>query len=49
MLGITEKIGVSVYETKTRVVEESLNKFLVPLSQCEFMLNSILDDLQPDA
>lgn len=26
----------------------SLKRFLVPVSECEFALNSILDDLQPD-
>jgi protein transport protein SEC23 len=25
-----------------------LKRFLVPVSECEFALNSILDDLQPD-
>ena len=27
---------------------DSLRKFLVPVNECEFALNSILDDLQPD-
>ena len=27
---------------------EALRRFLVPVSECEFALNSILDDLQPD-
>ena len=27
---------------------KSLRRFLVPVSECEFALNSILDDLQPD-
>lgn len=26
----------------------ALKRFLVPVSECEFALNSILDDLQPD-
>lgn len=27
---------------------DALRKFLVPVAECEFALNSILDDLQPD-
>ena len=27
---------------------DNLKRFLLPLSECEFTLNSILDDLQPD-
>jgi len=27
---------------------DALRKFLVPVNECEFALNSILDDLQPD-
>jgi protein transport protein SEC23 len=26
----------------------AIKRFLVPVSECEFALNSILDDLQPD-
>ena len=28
--------------------QEALRRFLVPVNECEFALNSILDDLQPD-
>lgn len=42
-------IGIIVKnDPRGAVSNEVVKRFLLPLSECEFTLNSILDDLSPD-
>ena len=46
---IQEQLGLNVGSDPLNKGDSSaLRRFLVPVSECEFALNSILDDLQPD-
>ena len=37
-----------VFSLSLDLTRKVLQKFFVPVSECEFALNTILDDLQPD-
>jgi protein transport protein SEC23 len=42
-------LGLSVKnDPRGTVSSETIKRFLLPVSDCEFALNSILDDLHPD-
>jgi len=42
-------LGVSVkLDPRGDLPEAGIGRFLMPVSECEFQLNSILDDLEPD-
>lgn len=46
---IQEQLGLNLSSDPLNKGDSSaLKRFLVPVSECEFALNSILDDLQPD-
>jgi protein transport protein SEC23 len=48
--GISEQLGVfSKSDPRTTQPGKGMRRFILPLSECEFMFNSIIDDLQPDA
>jgi protein transport protein SEC23 len=41
--------GAATRDATAPAVPPGLGRFLVPLSECEFQLSQILDELQPDA
>lgn len=42
-------LGLSVKnDPRGTVSSETIKRFLLPVGECEFTLNSILDDLHPD-
>ena len=46
---IQDQLGLTLTNDPLNKGENpALRRFLVPVSECEFALNSILDDLQPD-
>ena len=46
---IQEMLGLNLSSDPLHKGDSSaLKRFLVPVAECEFALNSILDDLQPD-
>jgi protein transport protein SEC23 len=46
---IHEQLGLTLVQDPLNKGENSgIKRFLVPVSECEFAINTILDDLQPD-
>ena len=46
---VQDQLGLTLASDPLNKGENSaLKRFLVPVNECEFALNSILDDLQPD-